>query len=380
VLKDKVIVIPDSFKGTMSSVRVCEVIKKALTDAIPDLEVLTIPIADGGEGTVAVFRSLFGGSVEIAKVQNSVKREVTTNYTILPDKTAVIEMSSVAGLPGMGNELNVYDASTYGVGELVVDALDKGVRKLMIGLGGSSTNDGGAGAAAAMGVRFIDKNGLEIIPVGRTLQDICSIDMSQVHPAVFQSSISLICDVDNLLLGPEGAAAVFGPQKGADEAGVLYLENGLRVFAEVIKKDLGIDVTDLRGGGAAGGMGAGFFGLFKAKIHQGIDFLLNEVRFDDQLEKTSLVITGEGRLDSQSYQGKVISGIAKRTAKKNVPLLAVVGDADNDKRKDHDYGITSVVSINRIAAPYKVLKARSEQDLYDTVYNIFNLIHILNKA
>lgn len=380
MLKNKVIVIPDSFKGTMSSVRVCEVIKNALLDAMPDIEILTIPIADGGEGTVTVFRSLFGGSVEIIKVQNSVKKEVITNYTILPDKTAVIEMSSVAGLPGMENRLNVYDASTYGVGELVVDALDKGVRKVMIGLGGSSTNDGGAGAAAAMGVRFLDKNELAFVPVGRTLKDICSIDMSQVHPAVFQSSFSLICDVDNPLLGPEGAAAVFGPQKGADEAAVRYLENGLRVFSEVIKKDLGTDVTDLRGGGAAGGMGAGFFGLFKAKIHRGIDFLLNEVHFDDLLENTSLVITGEGRLDAQSYQGKVISGIAKRTAKKNVPLLAVVGDADNDMKKDIDCGITSVVSINRIAAPYDVMKVRSEQDLYDTVYNIFKLFYILKTA
>lgn len=378
MLDKKVIIIPDSFKGSMCSEQVCETVRSALLSVLPDLDVVTIPIADGGEGTVSVFHAIFGGTIEHAMVEGPEGRMVNGTYAVLPDGTAVIEMASVAGLPQMTNGLNVYDASTYGVGQMILDALGKNIRQFIIGLGGSSTNDGGAGAAAAMGVEFIDEHGRSFRPVGRTLKDIRSIRRDQMHPALRECTFSLMCDVDNPLLGAAGAAAVFGPQKGADAAAIRYLDDGLRNFADVMRADLGVDVFDLKGGGAAGGMGAGFYGLFGAEIHRGIDILLDEIHFDDLLEETSLVITGEGKLDAQSYQGKVISGISKRTMRKNIPLLAIVGDVGDDALDFHLYGITSILSINRIAAPFEQLKTRAIADLYETVRNVFGLIAALD--
>lgn len=362
----------------MCSEQVSETIRSALLSVLPELDIVAIPIADGGEGTVGVFHSIFGGTVERAVVEGPEGQPVEALYAILPDATAVIEMASVAGLPQMTNGLNVYDASTYGVGQLILDAIGKGIRQFIIGLGGSSTNDGGAGAAAALGVEFTDEAGRAFRPVGRTLKDIRAIRKDGMHPAIRDCTFSLMCDVDNPLLGPDGAAAVFGPQKGADAAAVRYLDDGLRNFAAVMRRDLGVDVFDLKGGGAAGGMGAGFYGLFQANIHRGIDILLDEIRFDELLNETSLVITGEGKLDAQSYQGKVISGISKRTMKKQIPLLAIVGDVGDDVLDFHLYGITAIISINRIAAPFERLKKRAVSDLYETVRNVFGLIAALN--
>lgn len=378
MLDKKVIIIPDSFKGSMCSEQVCDTIRAALLSVLPGLDVIAIPIADGGEGTVNVFHSIFGGTIERAVVEGPEGQAVEAMYAILPDGTAVIEMASVAGLTQMTNGLNVYDASTYGVGQLILDAAGKGIRQFIIGLGGSSTNDGGAGAAAAMGVSFIDAGGRTFRPVGRTLKDIRAIRKDTVHPVIRDCTFSLMCDVDNPLLGADGAAAVFGPQKGADAAAVRYLDDGLRNFAAVMRADLGVDVFDLKGGGAAGGMGAGFYGLFQANLHRGIDILLDEIHFDDLLDEASLVITGEGKLDAQSYQGKVISGISKRTMEKNIPLLAIVGDVGDDVLDFHLYGITAIVSINRIAAPFERLRIRAVSDMYETVRNIFGLYVALN--
>lgn len=319
----KCIIIPDSFKGTMSSNEVCRIETEALSEAFPECQIISLPIADGGEGTVNCFLHSLEGEKITVKVKDAFGGELEGFYGKFGD-FAVIEMAAASGMV-TNRYRNPMTASTYGVGQLMSHAVSSGCHKILIGLGGSCTNDAGAGMAAAMGTVFYNSKNEPFIPVGETLSEIKRIDNSVVEKKLAHVEISCMCDIDNTLYGSEGAAYVFAPQKGADEKQVKLLDDNLRSFANVVRKEMNIDVSELRGGGAAGGMGAGAFAFFGAELKRGIDYILDIIGFDELLEGCGLVITGEGRLDTQSLNGKVIHGVSKRALRKRIPVLAVVG-------------------------------------------------------
>lgn len=373
----KVLLIPDSFKGTMSSSEICTIMEKSIHSYFPNAEIISIPVADGGEGSVESFLSAVGGE----KVQLSVKgpyfEDVQGFYGCLADNTAVVEMAAAAGLPLVGDNRHAEKATTYGVGQLIEHAAKAGCKKIIVGLGGSATNDGGAGAAAALGVRFMNAEGQPFIPIGETLCNITSIDVSGLSPALAGVELITMCDIDNPLCGSQGAAAVFGPQKGADEAMVQLLDANLAHMAAVVKKDLGKEIANIAGAGAAGGMGGGMVAFFGSRLQMGIETVLDTVQFDSLLEGADLVFTGEGKIDFQSLRGKVVIGVARRAKEKGVPVIAVVGDIGDNIEEVYDQGVNAVFSINRVAVPFDEAKKRSRSDLMLTMGNLMRLISLV---
>ncbi len=370
----KVLLIPDSFKGTMSSMDVCRIMEKAVFTHYPDAKVVSIPVADGGEGSVDSFLAAVGGKKIWLNVKGPYLEEIRAFYGLLPDNTAVVEMAAAAGLPLVGDNKNAEKTTTYGVGQLIEHAAQSGCKKVIIGLGGSATNDGGVGAAAALGVLFKNKERNSFIPVGETLCQIDSIDVSGLNPLLRDIEIVTMCDIDNPLCGPHGAAFVFAPQKGADESMVKILDANLAHLAKIIKRDLGKDIAALSGAGAAGGMGAGMVAFLDSPLQMGIETVLEAVHFDDLLAETDLVVSGEGKIDAQSLRGKVIIGVARRTKKKGVPLIAVVGDIGDDIEEAYEQGISAIFSINRLALPFAEAKLRCKKDLALTMDNLMRFL------
>ncbi len=371
----KIVIAPDSFKGTMSSIDVCRIVENAIKEIFPDAETVKVPIADGGEGTVDAFLTAVGGARITKTVKGPLFEETQAFYGILPDgTTAVIEMAAASGLPLAGERKNPLLTTTYGTGELIADALSHGCSRIIIGLGGSATTDGGIGMAAALGVRFLDASGNEIPLTGGGLGSLASIDVSGKNPQLSKCEILAACDVDNPLYGPSGAAPVFGPQKGADPGMVKVLDNNLRRLSDLMIRDLGCDIKDLPGAGAAGGLGAGLVAFAGATLAPGIRIVLDTVHFDALIAGADLIITGEGRIDGQSLRGKVPVGIAERTQLQGIPLIALVGDVGGGIEQVYARGITAVFSINRVAVPMKEAKLRSQSDLADTVKDIMRLL------
>lgn len=374
----KVILIPDSFKGTMSSKEICSIMKREILSFYPKAQVVSVPVADGGEGSVDAFLSAVGGKKVTVTVKGPYFEDIESFYGILPDNTAVIEMASAAGLPLASEDKHPEKATTYGVGQLIKHALDSGCKKLIVGLGGSATNDGGVGAAAALGAEFYDKSGRTFVPTGETLDIIERIDISHMLSHLSGAEIITMCDIDNPLCGENGAAYVFAPQKGADSSMVKLLDKNLLHLAEVIARDLKKDVLTLPGAGAAGGMGAGMAAFFASKLQMGIETVLDTIGFDSLISDADLVLTGEGKLDTQSLRGKVVIGVARRTKRQGVPLIAVVGDIDDDIEKVYDEGVAAVFSINRLALPYSEAKKRAQKDMALTVNNLMRCFKNLN--
>ena len=370
------IVMPDSFKGTMSSQEVCGLMRDAVMTHIPDARVKCLPVADGGEGTVDAFLAAVGGSKPRLLVTGPRFEKVPSFYGILLDgKTAVVEMAAAAGLPLMGDRLDVCGATTFGVGELIADAVSQGAEHIILGLGGSATNDGGCGAAAALGVVFRNRAGKEFVPTGGTLCDIASIDAGGLKLPE-NVRITAMCDISNPLYGGNGAAAIFGPQKGASPEMVSALDDGLRCLHEAVLRDIGRSCAFDRGAGAAGGMGYGAAVFFGAELKMGIDIVLNAVDFDSIVGDADCVFTGEGRLDAQSLGGKVVVGVARAAKKHGVPVIAVVGDVGGGIDSVYDEGVSAVFSINRTAVPYSEARLRAKGDLFRTVEDIIRLIKI----
>lgn len=366
----KYVLIPDSFKGTMSSGEICRIMKAQILRFCPGAEVVNIPVADGGEGSVDAFLQAAGGKKRRIPVKGPYMEDIDADYGILPDGTAVIETASCAGLPLVEGRQNPEKTTTYGIGQMMVDAAACGCRRIVVGLGGSCTNDGGAGAAAAAGVRFWGEDGKDFLPTGGTLSGIRKIDCTGLDPRLHGVEILAMCDIDNPLFGTEGAASVFAPQKGADEEMVRRLDAGLRNFAKVIGESLGIDVAEVPGAGAAGGMGAGMLAFFGAKLQKGIDVMLDVVGFDDLVKDADMVFTGEGKIDQQSIRGKVVVGVARRMKGLNIPLIAVVGDIGDRIEAAYSEGVSAVFSINRVAVPYQEARLRSRDDLALTMENL----------
>jgi glycerate 2-kinase len=373
-MEKKFLLIPDSFKGSMDSASICDIMRERILAFYPDAEVISIPVADGGEGSVDAFLAASKGKKISLRVTNPFFQPVDAFYGIVNDSTAIIEMAACAGLPLASDHLDPCTATTYGVGELIAHAVKSGCKKIIVGLGGSCTNDAGTGMAAALGVKFYNRRNKEFVPTGSTLKDVCSIDCNGLHAKLMGTEIVAMCDIDNPLYGPTGAAYVFAPQKGADEATVAVLDNGLKHIADIISSDLRLDVASLPGAGAAGGMGAGMKAFLGAQLQPGINTVLDTVHFDDLLRNADMVFTGEGRLDTQSLRGKVVIGVAGRAKKANVPVIAVVGDIGNNIEEAYDMGVTTVFSINRVAVPFKESKLRSRSDLSLTMDDILRLL------
>ncbi len=367
----KVVLIPDSFKGTMSSEEVCSIMKKAVLKHYPECEVISIPVADGGEGSVDAFLVSVGGEKIFKEVTGPYFGEkVMGYYAILPDNTAVIEMAAAAALPMVGENKNPALTTTYGVGELILDALSHNIKRIILALGGSATNDAACGLASALGVSFLDERGNKFIPVGDTLDKVASIDLSTVDKRLSKVSITTMCDIDNPFCGPEGAAFVYAPQKGADEKMVRELDEKMKKLSLIIERDCGVDVEKIPGSGAAGGMGGGMAAFFKSKLKMGIDTVLETVGFSSLIDGADYIYTGEGRIDGQSLRGKVVIGVAREARKKNIRVIAFVGDIADDIEKAYDEGVTAIFSINRVALPYKEQKERAKDDLYLTLDNL----------
>lgn len=376
----KFLLIPDSFKGTMSSREICDIMSGIIKTHYPEAETISIPVADGGEGSVDAFLTAIGGERVSLTVKGPYMEEISSFYGIIEGgKTAVIEMAAAAGLPLVGQRLHAEQTTTYGVGQLIADAIGRGVKKIIVGLGGSATNDFGAGAAAALGVRFLNSRGESFVPVGQTLSQVAEIKMDQLLPGVREAEIITMCDIDNPLYGPTGAAYVFGPQKGADPDMVVYLDKQLQAISQVVRRDLSIDVSALPGAGAAGGMGGGMAAFLGSRLQMGIETVLDTVRFDSLLEDADMVLTGEGKIDDQSLRGKVVIGIAKRTKPKNIPLVAIVGDIGDHVESAYDMGVSAILSINRVAVDFREAKKRSKDDLALTVDNLMRFLKALGK-
>lgn len=374
----KCVVVSDSFKGTVSSREICAIAQQVIPRHFPACEVVCIPVADGGEGTVDCFVQAMGAQRVGVTVTNALGEKSAAAYARLGE-LAIIEMAAAAGLPQVGALRCPGTATTYGVGELITHAVDSGCRKILLGLGGSATNDGGCGCAAALGVRFYDADGQSFVPVGDTLGRIARIDTAEAEALLRSVEITVMCDVTNPLYGPTGAAYVFAPQKGADAEKVKSLDAGLRHFGDVIRSQYGLDVSAMPGAGAAGGMGAGCVALLGGTIQSGIDAVLDVTGFDRQLEGADLVITGEGRIDSQSADGKVVSGVARRTRAKGVPLIAIAGGIADSAGAVYDIGVSAMFSTDRAALPVDMLGARSPGDYEATLSDIMSLIAIAER-
>ena len=372
---EKILLVPDSFKGTLSSRQVCQVMAGQLRRFFPQAQVKSIPVADGGEGSVEAFLAAAGGERRTRTVTGPFGEPVEAFYGILGDgRTAVIEMAACAGLPLAEGRLNPERATTYGVGELLLAAKEAGCTKAILGLGGSCTNDGGVGAAAALGAKFTRADGTAFVPTGGTLGEIAALDVSPVAQALQGMELTAMCDIDNPLYGEAGAAAVFAPQKGADAAMVARLDAGLRHLGQVAARCLGRDFSHLPGAGAAGGLGFGMAAFCGAQLRMGIDAVLDAVGFDSLLPGTDVVFTGEGKIDSQSARGKVVSGVAARCRKAGVPVVAVVGQIDQGFEEMYQQGLTAVFSINRAAQPFAESRFHAGENLALTMENIARLL------
>lgn len=374
----KCVVVSDSFKGTVSSREICEIAQRVIPRHFPACEVVCIPVADGGEGTADCFIQAMGAQRVEVTVTNALGEKSAAAYARIGE-LAIIEMAAAAGLPQVGALRCPGTATTYGVGELIAHAAHSGCKRILLGLGGSATNDGGCGCAAALGVVFLDADGQSFVPVGDTLGRIARIDTAKADELLRSVEITVMCDVTNPLYGPTGAAYVFAPQKGADAEKVKSLDAGLRHFGDVIRSQLGIDVSRMPGAGAAGGMGAGCVALLGGMIQSGIDAVLDVTGFDRQLEGADLVITGEGRIDSQSAGGKVISGVARRTKAKGIPLIAIAGGIADSAGAVYDIGVSAMFSTDRAALPVDMLGARSPGDYEATLSDIMSLIAIAER-
>lgn len=370
---NKAVLIPDSFKGTLSSIEICTIISDKIYKHFPHCHVVSIPVADGGEGSVDCFLSALGGEKIVETVSSPYFEDMESFYGLIDD-TAVIEMAACAGLPLVEDRKNPSLTTTYGVGQLIMSAAKKGCKKIIVGLGGSSTNDGGCGAAAAVGVKFYDKKGNEFIPIGKTLIDIDRIDLSHKAKELDNIEIITMCDIDNPMYGTTGAAYIFGPQKGADEKMILELDKGLKNLCDVIERETGKDLKDVPGSGAAGAMGAGMIAFFNSVLQMGIETVLDTVKFDEIIEDADMIFTGEGRVDTQSLRGKVVIGVGKRAKNKNIPVTVIAGGAANNIDDAYDMGVTSIFTINRLPEDFEISRHKSKENLEATIDNIIRLI------
>lgn len=376
-MKKTFVLAPDSFKESMSAKRACEAMERGIRKVLPDAEILHVPMADGGEGTVdALVDGSKGTRVEVVVSGPLPTEKVTTYYGLLADKkTAVMEMAKANGIELLAErKRNPLLTSTYGTGEMIKSALDHGVEKIIIGIGGSVTNDGGAGMAQALGVRLLDEAGRELSVGGGALAKLATVDITNVDPRLKNTEIIIASDVTNPLTGPTGASVVFGPQKGATPAMVNELDSNLVHYAEVIKKDLTIDVKNQPGAGAAGGLGAGLLVFTGASLRSGVELVTELTHLEDKISQADYVFTGEGGMDFQTKFGKAPYGVAKAAKKYHKPVFACAGYIGEQVEVLYDEGITAIFGILGKSGSLDDALQAGEANLERTVENIVRVL------
>lgn len=369
IMLKKIVVASDSFKGSLTSLDVAQNVEKAIREVYPLCDVLKVNVADGGEGTMEALQQTLGGVRVSLVVKDPLGREIEATYVILNDGiTAVVEMSAASGLPLLkSDERNPLKTSTYGTGQLICDALDRGCRKILVGIGGSATNDAGMGMLQALGFRFFDAQGNQLQPVGENLQLVSSIDSTGRHPDLDKTEFVVACDVKAPLYGRNGAAYVFAPQKGADQKMVEMLDAGLRHFSEVSSAMAGYDCSQMQGTGAAGGLGYAFRQYLDARLERGIEMVLDAIGFDDIISGADLVITGEGRVDSQTLTGKTPFGVAQHAHRQRIPVVVIGGSVEIDVLQVREAGFNDVIQVTPLDMPLSV--AMRPEVAAENVYN-----------
>ncbi|MBQ7618462.1 MAG: glycerate kinase [Desulfovibrio sp.] len=354
----RILIAPDSFKESLSALEVATAIEKGFKAVLPNAEYLKVPMADGGEGTALAVLAATAGTCQKVKVKGPLEEEVDSFFGLTGDgKTAIIEMAAASGLELVKVEKrNPLLTTSFGTGQLIKAALDLGVRHLVLGLGGSATNDAGAGLLMALGVRLLDQEGNLIAPTGAGLAKLSAIDLTDLDPRLKDCVLEIACDVDNPLTGPKGASYTFGPQKGASQEQVMLLDANLKHFAQIVRQSLGLDMENLKGAGAAGGMGGALWAFLGGKLRSGLSIVAEVVGLYEKIAKADLVITGEGRLDAQTLHGKTPAGIARIAAEYKVPVLALGGSLSDDA--DQVLGTSGFAAIqSAVARPCELKEA-----------------------
>lgn len=372
----KFLLLPDSFKGTLSAIRVCRAMEAGIREVLPESETVSLPLADGGEGTVDAFLAALGGQRKTVSVCGPRMERIPADFALLPDgKTAVIEIASCAGLPLVGEQKDPLAATTFGVGQLILAAIECGATHIYLGLGGSATNDGGCGAACACGITFTDSTGNSFLPTGGTLHRIEQISFSKKDPRLAGISFTLLCDIDNPLCGKNGAAYVYAPQKGALPEQLPLLDSGLSHLAEKLARFTGKEISNLPGSGAAGGMGGGMYAFFGAEMQSGVQTMLDLIRFERVAADSDWIFTGEGCLDRQSLRGKAVIGVARRAKPLQKPVVAFVGGIRDDEISEaFSQGLTAAFPISRLPQPLSESAPRSAANLQASVAQAVRLL------
>ena len=391
----KIVIAPDSFKESLSAMEVANEIERGFKSVLPDAEYLKLPVADGGEGTVQSMVDATNGSIITLDVIGPLGKPVSAHYGILGNefiddsKTAIIEMASASGLHHVSVEKRDPSITTsYGTGQLICDALNRGIKHIIIGLGGSATNDGGAGMAQALGIHLLDESGKPLSVGGAALSALHTIDMKDRHSLIQRCEFIVACDVDNPLCGDKGASAIFGPQKGASPEMVTSLDTALTRYADIIAKTVAnkqhnnSKIKDRRntpGAGAAGGMGLGVMAFLNATLKPGIDIVLETVKLDEKMAGADLVITGEGRLDSQTLHGKTPMGVTRVANAQGIAVIAIAGCVSDDANVLLEHGISAIFSITPRALPLEDVLANAKHNLFTTSQNIAALYAMKSK-
>ncbi len=379
----KIIIAPDSFKGNLTSLQVAATLEKGIRRVLPNANCVKVPMADGGEGTVQSLVDGTGGKFLRKKVTGPAGNKVSARYGMLADEeTAVIEMAEASGLHLVsGKTQNPLKTTTYGTGELMLDAVKRGAKKIIIGIGGSATNDGGVGMAQALGIRFLNKQGTEIkqFGAGGMIHKIANIDITGLDPLIKKTKVIVACDVNNPLCGKNGASNVFGPQKGATPAMVKTLDDNLKHLGAIIKQDLKKNVVNVKGAGAAGGLGAGLLAFTKARMKSGVDIVIEATELHKHLKGADLVITGEGRVDFQTAFGKTPSGVAKAARKHQVPTVAIGGGITDDANGVFKHGIDGLESACARDMSLEVAISNSKPHLANAAERVLRLVLIGKK-
>lgn len=372
----KIVVASDSFKGSLTSLEVAQSVEKAFKEVYPSCEVIKVNVADGGEGTMDALQQTLGGRKVSMSVSDPLGRPVQASYVILDDGvTAVLEMSAASGLPLLSpEERNPSKTSTLGTGELICDALSQGCRRFLVGIGGSATNDAGMGMLHALGYRFLDASGQELSPVGGSMIDVASIDISSRNSYLDEAEFIVACDVKAPLFGPDGAAYVFAPQKGADQQMVEALDQGLRHFASVSADETGHDYSSMEGSGAAGGLGYAFRQFLGARLERGVEMVLDAIHFDQIIQGADLVVTGEGRVDSQTLTGKTPFGVAQHARRQDIPVVAIGGSVIIDQFQAQLAGFMDALQVTPAGMPLEeAMKPEvAAENVYKTIKSFLN--------
>ena len=371
----KIVIIPDSFKGSASSMEVCNCIERGILKVFKNADIKKIPVADGGEGTVDSVLYAAGGNIKKVNVKNPSGKIIEAKYGIINKEKAVIEMAEASGITLVDDAIrNPLKYSTYGTGELIKDAINNNIKEILIGIGGSATNDCGIGMANALGYKFLDENNNELEAIAENMIKVSSIDDSNVDKRIFDIKINVACDVKNPLYGENGATAIYGKQKGVTEESFDILDNGLKNIARIVKDKFNKEIDYIEGSGAAGGLGGGLVAFCNAKLKSGIDAVLDIIDFEDKIKDASLIITGEGAIDGQTKKGKVPVGVARRA--NGIPVIAIVGDIRDGAEAVYDMGIVSIMPALKKAMPLNEAIKNSKSLIEDAAERACRFISI----